>query len=78
MNEPGVQSGAAPQMPCTKFASISLPRSLCTTSGWNCTPKRRFVGSRNAWIGAFVLRARTCQPSGSVSMRSPCDIQTVV
>ena len=69
MNESGVQSGLAPQTAEQEVrAGSRLPRSVCTTSGWNCTPKSRRVGSRNAWIGAFALRASSVQPAGSDSM----------
>ncbi len=35
-----VQLGRARQTPNRKAASTSVPRGVCTTSGWNCTPKR--------------------------------------
>ncbi len=35
----GVQSGVQPQASKRKFLRISVPYSVCRTSGWNCTPK---------------------------------------
>ena len=34
----GVQLPSQPQMLNTKFSRISRPWTVCTTSGWNCTP----------------------------------------
>jgi hypothetical protein len=34
----GVQSGVQPQASKRKFLRISIPYSVCRTSGWNCTP----------------------------------------
>ena len=66
-----VQSGAQPHTRNRKFRSTSRPRSVCATSGWNCTPKNRPAASRHAAIGELSERASTVQPAGRASIRSP-------
>jgi hypothetical protein len=37
-NDSIFHAGAMPATPCRKFEITVLPASVCTTSGWNCTP----------------------------------------
>ena len=57
MNAPGVQLGVAPHTSKRKFDSISLPRGVCATSGWNWTAKIGRSRCRNPAIGLFGVRA---------------------
>ena len=52
--------GAAPCR-CGRRSSPAsrVPRGVCTTSGWNWTPKRRRCGSAHAAIGELALCAST-------------------
>ena len=59
-------------------SNSSLPRSVCTTSGWNCTPKMRAIGvvrwrppAHPGWSAVAT------NPSGTAVMASPWLIHTV-
>jgi hypothetical protein len=71
-----VQSALALHTRNKKFARMSLPRWVCTTSGWNWTPNRRRCGSAHAAIGELALCASTSQPAGNDSTLSPWLIHT--
>ncbi len=71
-----VQLGSAWQMRNRKFARISVPRGVCTTSGWNCTPQNLRAGAATAAAGQLALSPTTANPAGSDSTRSPWLIQT--
>ena len=76
MMETWVQLGRQPQTSIRKWSKTSLPRSVCTTSGWNCSPKRRRSGSCMAATGAPALVAVAAKPSGTAVMASPWLIHT--
>ena len=71
-----VQSGESPQTRKRKLARISGPRGVCTTSGWNCTPKIVPSWFDIAATGELPDRAMEENPFGSSSIRSPWLIQT--
>ena len=77
MMETCVHSGRHPQTSIRKWSNTSLPRSVCTTSGWNCSPKRRRSGSCMAATGAPAEVAVATNPAGTAVMASPWLIQTV-
>ncbi len=56
--------------------SISCPRGVCATSGWNCTPKICLPSCSSTAAGVSGVRAGTWKPSGARVMVSKCDIQT--
>ena len=56
--------------------STSRPCSVCSTSGWNCTPYSPRSGSSIAATGVAAVRAVTAKPGGATVPVSPCDIQT--
>ncbi len=49
---------------------------MCTTSGWNCTAKKRFARFSMAANGADGVEATGSKPGGSDSTRSPWLIHT--
>jgi hypothetical protein len=57
------QSVRARQMAITKFRSMSLPRGVCATSGWNCTP----------YMGAVAPGMTPAQAANSVLSVAPMD-----
>ena len=71
-----VQFGRQPHTSSRKRSKISEPRSVCTTSGWNCTPKMRRSASCRAATGAPGLVAVATKPAGGSVMASPWLIQT--
>ena len=71
-----VQSPAQPAMSRTNRRSSSPPRSVCMTSGWNCTPKKRRSACVMAAIGALALAAAISKPGGSAVTLSPWLIHT--
>ena len=64
MIETCVHAGRHPHTSMRKWSKTSLPRSVCTTSGWNCTPKSRRSGSSMAATGAPALVAVGVKPGG--------------
>ncbi len=76
MNEPICQSPAQAQISYRKLRMMPLPWSVCATSGWNCTPKKRRRSTCTAASGQLSDSPITVAP-GMASMRSPCDIHTV-
>ncbi len=76
MMETWVHSGAQPQTSMRKWSKTSPPRSVCTTSGWNCRPKKRRSGSCIAATGAPSLVAVPTKPWGTAVMASPWLIHT--
>ncbi len=72
-----LQDEAQPQTPCTKFSSRIRPPSVCTTSGWNWSPKTGRSAWRTAANGELSLVPSTTKPGGRRSTRSPWLIQTV-
>ncbi len=73
----GVQAPDAPQIFRTKFAMISAPWGVCTTSGWNCMPYSP-IPFPMAALGEFCVYPIDRNPGGKTSMRSPWLIQTGV
>ena len=59
-----VHPGRQPHTSMTKWSKTSLPRSVCTTSGWNCRPKSRRSGSCMAATGAPGARGRGAEAVG--------------
>ena len=55
----------------TKFSRISRPRSVCVTSGWNCTAQRPRSGAPKAANSQSVELAQVSKPSGSAVTLSP-------
>ena len=78
MIETWVHPGRHPQTSIRKWSNTSLPRSVCTTSGWNWSPKSRRSGSCMAATGAPALDAVATNPDGTSVMASPWLIQTLV
>ena len=76
MMETWVQAGRHPQASSRNRSNTSLPRSVWTTSGWNCTPKMRRSASCRAATGAPGLVAVATNPGGTSVMASPWLIQT--
>ncbi len=76
-NAPGVHVPAQPHMPRAKLRRIRPPASVCTTSGWNCTPTIGSLRCATAANGEFSLVAITSKPGGRRSTRSPWLIHTV-
>ncbi len=72
-----VHAGRQPHTSMRKWSKTSLPRSVCTTSGWNCRPKSRRSGSCMAATGAPGVVAVATKPSGTAVMASPWLIHTV-
>ena len=77
MMETCVHSGRHPHTSIRKWSNTSLPRSVCTTSGWNCRPKSLRSGSCMAATGAPGLVAVATNPSGTTVMASPWLIHTL-
>ena len=77
MMETCVHPGRQPQTSMRKWSNTSLPRSVWTTSGWNCRPKSRRSGSCIAATGAPGLVAVRVKPSGTAVMASPWLIHTL-
>ena len=73
---PGVHDPAQPQMSRANRRTISAPRAVCVTSGWNWTPNRRRAGSVIAATGALSVCAVTANPGGTAVTLSPWLIQT--
>jgi len=71
-----VQVGRQPAA-SRKRLSTAVPCSLCSTSGWNCTPYRPRSGASIAATGVASVLAVTVNPSGATVTLSPCDIHTV-
>ena len=71
-----VHPGAHPHTSIRKWSKSSLPRSVWTTSGWNCTPYSRCSGSCIAATGAPELVAVATNPAGTSVMASPWLIHT--
>ncbi len=71
-----VHSGAQPHTSMRKWSNTSPPRSVCTTSGWNCNPKSRRAGSCMAATGAAGDVAVATKPEGTSVMASPWLIHT--
>src|SRR3990172_2630260 len=57
INAPIVQEGLHLETLKMKFPSIFAPSGVCTTSGWNCTPKNLLEESFIAAIEEFSLLA---------------------
>jgi len=55
---------------------MACPCSVCSTSGWNCTPARWRSRSSNAATGAPAEHAATVNPSGARVTSLPWLIQT--
>ena len=72
-----VHVGARSQASNRNAFSRSVPKGVCTTSGWNCTPKRRPARSSMAAMGAPAVSAVTVKPSGAVVTASRWLIQQV-
>ena len=72
-----VQPGRHPHTSMRKWSNTSLPRSVCTTSGWNCSPNSLRSGSCMAATGAPGLVAVATNPSGTAVMASPWLIHTL-
>jgi hypothetical protein len=72
-----VQVGRAPHTSNRNDRSTSWPRSVCTTSGWNCTPYTARSRSSSAAIGAPGVDAVTVKPSGARVIASPWLIHTI-
>jgi hypothetical protein len=70
-----VQDGRHPAS-SRKRARTRVPYSVCTTSGWNCTPNRPRSGFSTAATGVAAVRAVTRKPGGAAVQVSPCDIHT--
>ena len=76
MIETCVHPGAHPHTSIRKWSNTSPPRSVCTTSGWNCSPNRRRSASCMAATGAPPDDAVATNPGGTSVMASPWLIQT--
>ena len=76
MMETCVHAGRQPHTSIRKWSKTSPPRSVCTTSGWNCSPKRRRSGSCMAATGPPGLVAVAAKPAGTAVMASPWLIHT--
>ena len=59
-----VQLGRTPASSRKRFITV-LPCSVCSTSGWNCTPYRPSSGFSKAAIGVTEVVAVTLKPSGA-------------
>ena len=71
-----VQVGRQPAPSMRKRLSTSWPCSLCSTSGWNCTPYSPRAVSSKAATGVCGVEAVTGKPSGASATASLCDIHT--
>ena len=70
-----VQSGRQPAAVRNRF-SMTMPCSVCRTSGWNCRPNSRWSASSAAATGVPSVLAVTVKPGGGATQASPCDIHT--
>ena len=77
MNCRAVQVGGAWQTSSTKLPSISVPRGVCPTSGWNWTPYRARSRCSMAATGVVSVEAVTAKPEGGRSTESRWLIQAV-
>ena len=75
-NDAIVQSPRQPQTVNAKFRRMSMPRSVCTTSGWNSTPNSLAARSCMPAIGALADVAVISNPAGGAATRSPWLAQT--
>ena len=73
-----VQVGRQPAPSSRKRSSTRWPCSLCSTSGWNCTPYNPRSGSSNEATGVASVEDVTVKPGGAWVTASPCDIQTLI
>ena len=73
---PVVHVGRHPATAYRKCSSTRWPCSLCSTSGWNCTPASRRPASSKAATGASPELATTSKPGGAEVTESPWDIHT--
>ena len=71
-----VQVGRAAQTSNKKRSMRLCPRSVWTTSGWNCTPYMRLSGSSIAATGASGVLAVATNPGGAPVIASPWLIHT--
>ena len=71
-----VHPGAHPHTSIRKWSNTSPPRSVCTTSGWNCKPKSPRAASCMAATGAPGDVAVATNPAGTAVMASPWLIHT--
>ena len=78
-----VHDGSTPAMPWTKLRRTSLPRGVCTTSGWNwmpyrlrsgaCEPgegRRVGLGGRGEALGQPGDRVAVAHPDGLVALEA--------
>ena len=75
-NEPISQSAFAPQIPNTKFLSITRPWGVCVTSGWNWMPYITLSSLAIAACSAFEVAPMSKKPSGRADNLSPWLIHT--
>ena len=71
-----VHDGRQPATSYRNRVRIAWPCSVCSTSGWNCTPASPRATSSNAAIGAPADPAVTVNPGGATVTASPWDIHT--
>ena len=75
MNWCAVQVGGASHASSTNWPSISVPRGVCSTSGWNWTAKKPRSRSSIAAIGVVSVDAVTSKPGGAATTLSRWLIQ---
>ena len=68
--------GAMPAIVCKKFCKITVPASVCTTSGWNIVAYTRRRSSLMAATAELAVCASAVKPGGTAVTESPCDIHT--
>ena len=76
MNEAILHLPEQPQISNRKFRRMSVPLSVCTTSGWNCTPRNPDGGWTTAAFGQSSLSAILSTSGPSDRTESPWLIQT--
>ena len=77
MNWCAVQVGGTWHASSTNCPSISVPRGVCSTSGWNCTAYRPRSRSSMAAIAVVSVDAVTRKPAGTSVTLSRWLIQQV-
>ena len=70
-----VHSALKPQMRYRKFSSTCVPYTVCSTSGWNCTPYSFFSAFSTAAKPQPSVVAMTRKPGAMRSTSTPWLIQ---